>query len=303
MNHLTRNDFANALQVLARIEAHAGDVDTLARAVEPALVGYVACELAMLDVCELSTGHRQVLGLPNQWLGAYEIDDFARHCLDHLLVHHDGRERDSMTRRISDLVSRHDFQRSAQYGDCFRRIGLEYAIAISLISDRRTLVSVVLKRRGRDFDQRDRERLDLLRPHLAFLYRHAREVVARPHGDSAALDMALSPDPGAAGLTRRESTVMQWLACGKTDQEIAARLSISPRTVQKHLEHIYVKLGVETRTAAVMRVLAISNQTALREPPSSDSHDIGRAPAYQAGSTPTATGRSVRGDGFGNGGA
>ena len=44
----------------------------------------------------------------------------------------------------------------------------------------------------------------------------------------------------------------------RTDAEIAALLSISPRTVQKHLEHVYVKLGVETRTAAVMRALAVS---------------------------------------------
>ncbi|MGA8785847.1 MAG: LuxR C-terminal-related transcriptional regulator, partial [Polaromonas sp.] len=49
--------------------------------------------------------------------------------------------------------------------------------------------------------------------------------------------------------------------------EIAALLSISPRTVQKHLEHVYVKLGVETRTAAVMRMLAISDGTMLGEPP------------------------------------
>jgi DNA-binding CsgD family transcriptional regulator len=51
--------------------------------------------------------------------------------------------------------------------------------------------------------------------------------------------------------------MMHWLAAGKTDVEIAALLSLSPRTVSKHLEHIYVKLGVETRTAAVMRVLAM----------------------------------------------
>ncbi len=50
---------------------------------------------------------------------------------------------------------------------------------------------------------------------------------------------------------------MRWLSRGKTDAEIAALLGVSPRTVHKHLEHIYVKLGVETRTAAVMRTLAM----------------------------------------------
>jgi DNA-binding CsgD family transcriptional regulator len=64
-------------------------------------------------------------------------------------------------------------------------------------------------------------------------------------------------DPAPAGLTPREGEVMHWLSYGKTDADIAALLSISPRTVHKHLEHIYVKLGVETRTAAVMRVRAM----------------------------------------------
>jgi len=56
-------------------------------------------------------------------------------------------------------------------------------------------------------------------------------------------------------LTPREREVLCWLATGKTDADIAALLGISVRTVHKHLEHIYVKLGVETRTAAVMRAL------------------------------------------------
>jgi DNA-binding CsgD family transcriptional regulator len=56
-------------------------------------------------------------------------------------------------------------------------------------------------------------------------------------------------------VTPRESEVLQWLAAGKTDREIAALLGCSHRTVQKHLQRLYVKLGVETRTAAVMRSL------------------------------------------------
>jgi DNA-binding CsgD family transcriptional regulator len=118
-------------------------------------------------------------------------------------------------------------------------------------------VSVALKRRCLDCDERDRERLDLLRPHLAFLYRHAYQAVAAPKGGTPLLHVPVALDTPVPGLTQRESEVMHWLACAKTDAEIAALLSISPRTVQKHLEHIYVKLGVETRTAAVMRALAL----------------------------------------------
>jgi DNA-binding CsgD family transcriptional regulator len=65
------------------------------------------------------------------------------------------------------------------------------------------------------------------------------------------------PDHGAAvTLTPREREVLDWVAAGKTDAQAAAILGISVRTVGKHLEHVYVKLGVEGRTAAVMRARA-----------------------------------------------
>ena len=47
--------------------------------------------------------------------------------------------------------------------------------------------------------------------------------------------------------------MLGWIAQGKTDAETRMVLGISPRTVAKHLEHIFDKLGVETRTAAVVR--------------------------------------------------
>lgn len=53
-----------------------------------------------------------------------------------------------------------------------------------------------------------------------------------------------------AALTPRETEVLSWLAKGKTNRDIAEILGMSPRTVNKHLEHIFEKLGVETRSAA-----------------------------------------------------
>jgi DNA-binding NarL/FixJ family response regulator len=52
------------------------------------------------------------------------------------------------------------------------------------------------------------------------------------------------------GLTTREGEVLSWLSKGKTNRDIAQILGMSPRTVDKHLEQIYAKLGVENRTAA-----------------------------------------------------
>ncbi|MCC4307209.1 DNA-binding response regulator [Alcanivorax marinus] len=51
-------------------------------------------------------------------------------------------------------------------------------------------------------------------------------------------------------LTRREAQVLLWIAQGKTNREIGQILDLSPRTVNKHLEQVFRKLGVENRTAA-----------------------------------------------------
>jgi DNA-binding NarL/FixJ family response regulator len=53
------------------------------------------------------------------------------------------------------------------------------------------------------------------------------------------------------GLTRRESEVMMWVAQGKSNSDIATILESSPRTIAKHIEHVFGKLNVESRTAAV----------------------------------------------------
>lgn len=53
-----------------------------------------------------------------------------------------------------------------------------------------------------------------------------------------------------AALTPREAEVLSWIAKGKTNRDVGEILGMSPRTVNKHLEHVYEKLGVETRAAA-----------------------------------------------------
>ena len=77
--------------------------------------------------------------------------------------------------------------------------------------------------------------------------------------DSARAAWGVPPaEPAAAPcppFTAREREVLHWLAGGKTDKDIGAILGISPRTVHKHLQSIYEKLGVECRTAAVVRAL------------------------------------------------
>lgn len=75
------------------------------------------------------------------------------------------------------------------------------------------------------------------------------EIMILLRQTAPAADAAHKRLSGAA-LTPRETEVLSWLAKGKTNRDIADILGMSPRTVNKHLEHIFEKLGVETRTAA-----------------------------------------------------
>ncbi|MBN9143183.1 MULTISPECIES: response regulator transcription factor [unclassified Novosphingobium] len=61
-------------------------------------------------------------------------------------------------------------------------------------------------------------------------------------------------------LTQREAEVLLWVGYGKASNDISDVLDISPRTVQKHLERIYVKLGVEKRSAAAAIAIRIIEQ-------------------------------------------
>jgi DNA-binding NarL/FixJ family response regulator len=62
-----------------------------------------------------------------------------------------------------------------------------------------------------------------------------------------------SPEPlQKLGLTKREAEVLLWVAQGKTSPEIGLILEMSTGTVKKHLEHIFEKLGIENRAAAVL---------------------------------------------------
>lgn len=61
-------------------------------------------------------------------------------------------------------------------------------------------------------------------------------------------------------LTEREAEVLMWIVHGKTNKEIALILDLSPRTINKHLEQIFRKLGVENRTSAAFTALECVRQ-------------------------------------------
>lgn len=58
-------------------------------------------------------------------------------------------------------------------------------------------------------------------------------------------------------LTPREAEVLGWVACGHTNKQVAAILDVSPHTIRTQLEHVFEKLDVHTRTAAVAKAQAV----------------------------------------------
>jgi ATP/maltotriose-dependent transcriptional regulator MalT len=123
------------------------------------------------------------------------------------------------------------------YAEVMRPLGIEHELKVFLTAPRGEARYFALAREpGRDFDERDRGLLSLLRPHLDRL----RQAWEKRRCEGV--------------LTHRELEVLELVAQGLTNRQVAHALFISPATVRTHLEHIYEKLGVRTRTGAVTAV-------------------------------------------------
>lgn len=86
---------------------------------------------------------------------------------------------------------------------------------------------------------------------------------ARQQAEAAQASVEFQPDFSnpeplqALGLTPREAEVLLWVAQGKTNAEVAIILGMVESTVKKHLEHIFEKLGIESRNAATLRAIEV----------------------------------------------
>jgi DNA-binding CsgD family transcriptional regulator len=150
--------------------------------------------------------------------------------------------------KISDFVTSRELRRREIYDAWFRPWETEHELEVGIHSPLWHTKTLVFGRSKAwpDFDERDRSVLNALQPHLIQLYRNAalrRRLAVWSH-DSLA----------AAVLSDREREVLTLVREGKTNSQIARELWIADGTVRKHLEHIYRKLGVQTRTAAVARL-------------------------------------------------
>jgi DNA-binding CsgD family transcriptional regulator len=232
--------------------------------------------------------------------------------------------------KLSDFVTLSELRRSRVYALWFRPLEIERELVLAIPGPQWHTKALIFDRtKGRDFSDRDRLVLDLLRPHLTRLSEAARtrrlleralveleradendvrgvilldpvghvELVTPPAArllreffpavpagrvpqaiadwlkDGAERSLTrsrgerrlvverdadwllLEEQREEVQLTARERDVLSWVARGKTNAEIAELLWLAPSTVRKHLENVYTKLGVRTRTAAVARFL------------------------------------------------
>ena len=148
--------------------------------------------------------------------------------------------------KITDFYSTRQWHSSAMYTDHDRLMGVEHCLMLCLPEVLPTTagagrhVRLYLTRgSGPDFSERDRAVLMLLRPHLQQAYLDAQR---RRH-----------PVPR---LTPRQNDLLRLLAAGHTNAQIARRLGVTEGTVRKHLENIYARLHVSSRTAAVTRAFS-----------------------------------------------
>ena len=212
------------------------------------LIGQIRCDGVSVERYDTA---RQV----HTWLQGSDADDddgvpedwarlFWAHYWDCLICSHPVRTGDLRSVvKTSDFYSMRQWHSTGMYIDCIRPQGIEHHLMLALhelpgpAAGPETYLRLVLHREpGPDFSERDRALLVLLRPHL---YQACQDVERRRH-----------PVPR---LTPRQNALLRQLAAGRTNTQIARRLGISEGTVRTHLENIYDRLGVSSRTAAVVR--------------------------------------------------
>jgi DNA-binding CsgD family transcriptional regulator len=188
-----------------------------------------------------------------------EHQTFARHAGDNPLLERYRRTGDGRAYRFSDVTTPERLQATALYREFYGPIGLKHQIAFTLPHEPDRVLALSLSRRDQDFSDEERALLDEARPFLIQSYQNA-FVHSRLEGELERQRSApelpvdeprLAERLSEQGVTRREAQVLAVIAAGFSDRAAAQLMGISERTVQKHLQRCYRKLGVHSREEAV----------------------------------------------------
>ncbi len=250
------------------------DGDTDARLLE--LIGDVC---ALLDLRELREGMLDALhrALPSDYISLNDIgpgpdevvalmrpdaspDSFeawVRYAHENPLLQHYRRTLEGRAMRFSDVCTPEHLHGLALYREVYAPLGVEHQMAFTLPAGPERVLAIALSRSEEDYDDGERDFADRARPFLIQAYRNAIAFEQARAGGGAREVRMLEPLL-EAGLTRREAQSLQLVALGRSNVHVAAALGISHRTVGKHLERGYRKLGVSDRSSAAARVWELS---------------------------------------------
>jgi DNA-binding CsgD family transcriptional regulator len=240
--------------------------------IEARVLSLVGDVLGLLDLGEFRAGLLDALprAVPADWVSLNEVgpdpqttlalveppaprrlhDVFALHAHENPILRWYQETGDGRAIRFSDVIAQKDLHALDLYRKLYREMNVEYQIAFTLPSTAERLLAIALSRGQDDFTDQERDLLNLARPHLIQGYRNALLYSSQrdsgPRGTPTDQIQSLQ----ALGLTTREAQVLRLASMGRSDRDIAPELQISYRTVQKHLQNCYRKLGVGDRSEA-----------------------------------------------------
>ncbi len=198
---------------------------------------------------------------------------YAEYAFENPLVARYQRTQDGRAYRFSDVGTAAELRKTNLYREFYKPLGLEHQIAFTLAA--RLIACSRSRSRAEtdDFSDAERDLLNDARPFLIQCYRNAlahsqlkAELEVRAHDRELPLD-----DPGLREalqlreVTARQAEVLACLATGRSSSAIARSLGVSERTVHKHLQLCFKKLGVHTRADAVSSLWSFVSSD--RQPP------------------------------------
>ena len=234
------------------------ELDELCHGLLDALLRAVPSKWASLN----EVGPQRVLALVQPHLDEVWIDRFAKLAHENPIYQRFMRTRDGRAYRFRDVGSREDLEATTLYREIYKPLGIEYQIAFALAAEPDRMLAVVMHREDRDFTDDERDFLNDARPYLVQAYSNAIAYSELRSRSSESLQEALVEH----GLTAREAEVLQLVALGRSSNDVGTRLGVSNRTVQKHLEHAYRKLGVHTRSEAAERAWELAGDRPPQPP-------------------------------------
>ena len=175
MPKISQRDYRAAFAVVSAV-SDADTPEAFARAALAGLAGLVSSEITSLNEVEPSAGRFAF------WSNPVEVPMppggealLARHSAGHPLIAAFAATGDGSAFKISDVATVEEWRANPLYDGFYRPLGVEFQMSIALTAPRPTVVAFAMNRGTRDFDERDRAVLNLVRPHLAQGWRNARE--------------------------------------------------------------------------------------------------------------------------------